>query len=194
MIIGTDSSIPMVSPPHKNPSCGSGSDEAAEDQARPLQGAEANHHGQNRKQHDSLDRRLVKLAGMARQRSAIGKHHRPGHAGVRRPAPQLAVDEVGEPPEKQPDRADPGGDIAERQDRKIVLAAEQYHRGHAAQKAAMERHAALPQLKNLSGMLDEEREIVEQHVAGAAAEDDADRDPQDEIVELRQRDRRRPAP
>ena len=25
MIIGTDSSIPMVSPPHKNPSCGSGS-------------------------------------------------------------------------------------------------------------------------------------------------------------------------
>jgi hypothetical protein len=25
MIIGTDNSIPMVSPPHKNPSCGSGS-------------------------------------------------------------------------------------------------------------------------------------------------------------------------
>ena len=36
--------------------------------------------------------------------------------------------------------------------------------------------------------------IVEQHIAGAAAEDDADRDPEDEIVDLRQRDRRRPAP
>jgi hypothetical protein len=50
----------------------------------------------------------------------------------------------------------------------------------------MERHAALPQFKNLGRMLDEERQIVEQHVAGAAAEDDADRDPQDEVVELHQ--------
>src|ERR1019366_1422933 len=98
---------------------------AAEDQARPLQGAEANYHGQDRKQHDSLKRRLVKLAGMARQRPAIGKYHRPGHAGVRRPAPQLAVDEIGKPPEKQSDRSDRGGDIAERQDRKVMLAAEQ---------------------------------------------------------------------
>ena len=37
-------------------------------------------------------------------------------------------------------------------------------------------------------------EIVEQHVTGAAADDDADGDPQDEIVELQQRDRRRTAP
>src|SRR6202022_3520765 len=109
----------------------------------------------------------------------------PGHAGVRRPAPQLAVDEVGEAPEKQPDRADRGGDIAERQDRKMVLAAEQYPRGHAAEEAAMKRHAALPQLKDLGGMLDEEREIVEQHVAGAAAGDYADRDPQGQIPVFR---------
>ena len=74
------------------------------------------------------------------------------------------------------------------------LPAEQHHRGDAAEKAAMERHAALPQFEDLGGMLDEERQIVEQHIAGAAAEDDADRDPEDEIVHLQQRDRRRPAP
>src|SRR5258707_13462135 len=131
---------------------------------------------------------------MARQGPAIGKYHGPGHAGVRRPAPQFAVDEIGQPPEKQPDRADRGGDVAQRQDRKVVLPAEQYHRRDAAQEAAMERHAALPQLENLVGMLDEERQIVEQHVAGAAAEDDADLDPKDKVVELRRLDRGGSAP
>src|SRR5260221_12082110 len=124
----------------------------------------------------------------------MGKYHRPGHAGVRRPAPQLAVDEIGYPPEKQSDRSDRGGDIAERQDRKVVLAAEQYHRGDAAQKAAMERHAALPQFENLARMLDEERQIVEQYIAGASAQDDADCNPENKIVHLQQRDRRRAAP
>ncbi len=74
------------------------------------------------------------------------------------------------------------------------LQAEQHHRGDAAEKAAVERHAAFPQFENLGRMLDEEGEIVEQHVAGAAAEDDADRDPEDEVVHLHQRDRRRSAP
>jgi hypothetical protein len=48
----------------------------------------------------------------------------------------------------------------------------------------MKRHAALPQFENLGGMLDEEAKIVKQHIAGAAAEDDPDRDPEDEVVEL----------
>src|ERR1700722_18542701 len=43
-------------------------------------------------------------------------------------------------------------------------------------------------------MLDEEGEIVEQHVTGAVAEDDPDRDPENEIVHLQERDRRRAAP
>ena len=43
-------------------------------------------------------------------------------------------------------------------------------------------------------MLDEERQVVEQHVAGAAAEDDAERHPQHEVVEVGERDRRRSAP
>src|SRR5260370_7611311 len=101
---------------------------------------------------------------------------------------------MGEPPEKQPDRTDRGDDIAERQDRKVVLATKQYHRGHAAQKAAVKRHAALPQFKDLGGVLDEERQVVEQHIAGAAADDDADRHPQDKILPLPPRDPRPPPP
>jgi hypothetical protein len=58
----------------------------------------------------------------------------------------------------------------------------------------VERHAALPELKYLHRMLHEVAEIVEQHIAGAAAEDDAQRHPQHVVVELRDRDRRRPAP
>src|SRR3569833_3331445 len=43
-------------------------------------------------------------------------------------------------------------------------------------------------------MVDEKRKIVEQHVAGAAAKDDAEGNPEDEVVELHRRDRRRAAP
>src|SRR3984893_15251394 len=58
----------------------------------------------------------------------------------------------------------------------------------------MKRHAALPQFEDLGGMLDEERKIVEQHIAGAATEDDADRDPENEIIHVQQGDRRPTVP
>ena len=45
-----------------------------------------------------------------------------------------------------------------------------------------------------SGMLDEVRQVVEQDVADAAAEDDAERHPQDEIVVIGDGERRRAAP
>ena len=51
----------------------------------------------------------------------------------------------------------------------------------------MKRHAAVPQLEDLERMRGEMRQIVEQHVADAAAEDDAERDPDDEIVEVERR-------
>ena len=75
-----------------------------------------------------------------------------------------------------------------------MLAAEQYDRRDAAQKTAVERHSPLPQFKDLGRMLNEESQIVEQHVTGAASEDDAQCDPEDKIVDLRQRDRRWSAP
>src|SRR5262249_58645825 len=75
-----------------------------------------------------------------------------------------------------------------------VLAREPHHGDHATHEAPMEGHAAFPELENFGRVLDEEGQIVEQHVAGAAADDDADGDPEDKIVELRQRDRHRAAP
>ena len=81
---------------------------------------------------------------MARQRPPIGKYNCPREAGICRPPPKLAVDEIGEPAQKQSDWSDRGGDVAEREDRDVMLAAEQYDRRDAAQKAAVERHAALP--------------------------------------------------
>ena len=61
---------------------------------------------------------------------------------------------------------------------------EQHHRRDAAGEAAVERHAALPELENLQRVRGEMRRIVEQHVAEPAAEDDAERDPQHEVVEV----------
>ena len=203
---GTDSSCPMVAPPHRKPSWASGSrknsqsaardgvdaGEAADDQARPLQRAGAHQQRQHREQHQAFQRRLIELARMARQRPAAGEHHRPGHVG--RAAPQFAVDEIGDAAEEQPDRPDRAGDVAERQDRNAALAREQHHGDHAAGEAAVERHAAVPQLHDLERMRGEMRQIVEQHVAGAAAEDDAERHPQHEIVEVDDGHRRLAAP
>src|SRR6267378_4029725 len=45
------------------------------------------------------------------------------------------------------------------------------------EETAVKRHATFPQFKNLGGMLDEEWQVVEQHIAGAAADDDPDRHP-----------------
>ena len=48
----------------------------------------------------------------------------------------------------------------------------------------MERHAALPDRDDVLRIGDVALEIVEQHVADAAAADDADRRPDQEIVEI----------
>ena len=90
---------------------------------------------------------LVELARMPRQRPAAREHHSPGHVG--RATPKLGVDEIRQPPEQQPDRRDGAGDVAERQDRNAAPAREQHHREHAADEAAVKRHAALPQLHDL---------------------------------------------
>src|ERR1700759_5473030 len=57
-------------------------DETAEDQARPFQRAEADHHRQNDKQQNTFEPGLVELAWMARQRAAVRKDHRPGQGGI----------------------------------------------------------------------------------------------------------------
>ena len=58
----------------------------------------------------------------------------------------------------------------------------------------MKRHAAVPKLKDLNGVRHKDREIVEQHIPGAAAEDDAERDPDNKVIEVNHGERRRSTP
>src|SRR5215831_15254795 len=62
------------------------------------------------------------------------------------------------------------------------MAREQNYGEHATEKAAVKRHAALPQLQALQRMGGEIARIVEQHVADPPPEDDAERHPQHEVV------------
>ena len=61
---------------------------------------------------------------------------------------------------------------------------EEHDGEHRAEEAAVERHAALPDREDLGRAGEIGVEIVEQHVADAAAEDDAERHPDDQIVDV----------
>src|SRR5438067_5401784 len=62
------------------------------------------------------------------------------------------------------------------------MAREQDDGEHAAEKAAVKGHAALPELEALQRVCGEIARIVKQHVADAPAQDNAERHPQHEIV------------
>src|SRR6266478_4069748 len=164
----------------------------AEDQTGTPERAGPHHEAENDQQHEPLEARLIELARMARDRAGARKDHRPGYVG--KPAPQLAIDEVGEAAEQDPDRRNRTCNVAERKHREFAYRGKSYDGDDTAEKTPMKRHAAIPDLENLQRMLDEMRQIVEQHIAGASAQDDAERHPKDEIVEVFDLQRRRPAP
>ena len=120
-------------------------------------------------------------------RRLAGKDHRPRRQ--RRPAPQLAVDEVGDAPEEQPDRRRRRHRVADPEDRQSVAEREADDAGDDAEKAAVEGHAALPDGKDFSGMRGEVRRLVEEDVAEPPAEDDAEDHPGEEVVRLERRER-----
>ena len=72
---------------------------------------------------------------------------------------------------------------------------EEHHGQHGAEEAAVERHAAMPEREDLERVLGKMRQVVEEDVADAAAEDDAEGAPDDEVVDvgrLHRRARRSP--
>ena len=75
-----------------------------------------------------------------------------------------------------------------------AVVGEPYHRDDATEKAAVEGHAAFPHLEYLYRVFEKMRQVVEQHIAGPSAEDDAQRHPQDEIVVVEDGHGRRAAP
>ena len=126
-------------------------------------------------QHDeeehAFERRLVELARMARgdRGPPFGEDHAPGHVG--RPPPELAVDEVGEPAEEEPERHRRGGDVEERQHRDL--------RGASAKIAMATIVPSRPPWndmppsqtrKNAERIVEEMAGLVEERVAEAAAE------------------------
>src|SRR6476646_11619687 len=113
---------------------------------------------------------------MARQRSAGRKYQRPRHVG--RAAPKLAVDEIGDTNEKDSDRPGGAGEVTQRKNGEAAVAGEQDDRQHAAEKAAVERHPALPELQALQRMRREIAGIVELLEAAPTAENDPERHPQ----------------
>ncbi len=197
-ISGTDSSMPMVSAAPQEAELRRrargrirrtmramrvADREGADDQARPLQRAGADQQRQHGEQQPGLPapprRAGSDGAAAARRRETPSPRARRPARPHNSPLMKLAMR-----PRNSPIGADRAGDVAERQDRNAALAREQQHGDHAAGKAAVERHAAVPQLHDLERMRGEVRQIVEQHVADAAAEDDAERHPEDEIVEV----------
>ena len=97
---------------------------------------------------------LIKLARMARQRAAVGEHHRPGQARDRPARPHNSpLMKLASRPRNSPIGAT--AVVMSPSDRieMSLLRANQHHRGDAAEEAAVERHAALPQLEDLGRVL-----------------------------------------
>ena len=86
---------------------------------------------------------LIKLAGMAWQIARAGEHHRPWHAG--NAAPQLAIDEIGEPPQQHPHRHADADVIDHPDEVQFVAPCDERHRHRHPGQAAVERHSAVPQ-------------------------------------------------
>ena len=66
-------------------------------------------------QGEAFQPRFVKLARVPRHIAAAGEHHRPGYVALDRPAPQLAVDEIGDAAEEQSHRRSRRDHIAQAQ-------------------------------------------------------------------------------
>src|SRR5690348_3655309 len=102
--------------------------------------------------------------------AAVGKDHCPGQPIRCQPPPQLAIDEVCDPPEKQSDRHAHHHTIGEAQQRNLIAYTEPYDRDDDAQSAAMETHAAFPDSEDHGRMREVQARLIEQHVAEASTE------------------------
>jgi hypothetical protein len=95
-------------------------------------------------------------------------------------APEFGIDEVGDPDKAKPDRNACGHDIEQAPGRNAARAGKQHHCQDRAEHAAVKRHAALPNGQNVERIGEIALQVVEQDVADAPAEDDAERRPRRE--------------
>jgi hypothetical protein len=107
-----------------------------------------------------------------------------GPRHVRRLAPQLAIDEVAEPAERQAERRERRDEVGHLEEAAAQLAPIQPQGGHHAEQAAVKGHAAFPDTQQHDRVAQPGIEVVEQDRAEPAADDDADGGIEDEVVDV----------
>src|SRR5262249_6958209 len=119
--------------------------------------------GKDGEQHNALERRLVKLAGMAWGVTGAREDHRPGHVAY---APyHYRIDEVGNAAKEQAKGRRGRGDVAERQRVNPLGAREEINCCNHTEQSTMEGHAAIPHRRNFGWVRPEEARFIEKDEA-----------------------------
>src|SRR6185369_10920238 len=145
------------------------------------------HPPEDGEQDDAFQESFIELARVAgRPKHALAElvHlHEPNGPGHRRHgAPQFLVHEIGETAEEEAERHAAGDIIVDPEPRQLLLARHVEDAKRSADHAPVEGHAAVPQLQDLERVLQILAEIVEEDVAEAPAEDDAERRIEHQVV------------
>ena len=117
---------------------------------------------------------------MARLRSAVREHHRPGD--IAGPAVQLAVDEIRDTAQKEADRHLRADRIGDGEQVDFHNAGVKDHDNQHPKEPAVKGHAPLPDHQNFSRIGEVVARLIEQHVAKPAAHDDAEGAPHHQVV------------
>ena len=133
---------------------------------------------QRGEQHQPFQERLVELGGVARH--AV-HHERPGQ--VARFAPEFAVDEVADTPGEQSGGHQRTTKSATSAKLLLCLRAKKQCRQAHAQKAAVERHAALPYAHDIERVREDVLPAVKQNVAEPSAGQHAQATVEDQVVD-----------
>ena len=119
---------------------------------------------------------------MARPGPAGGEDHGPGH--VADLAPELAVDEIAHAAPEQALRHQGRDEVRDFEEGLLAGAREIPEGAEHAQQAAVEGHAAVPDAQYLAGVVDIGGQVVEEHIAQARAQDDAQHDEGQQVVHI----------
>src|ERR1700730_15383848 len=98
--------------------------------------------------------------------------------------PELAVDEVADAADEQAEARERHREVEHVGHIALAPIREQGQRDDYAEEPTVEGHAAFPDLQRVPGILHPEVEAVEQHVADAAAEDDAEHGVKHEVIDI----------
>src|SRR5271154_4190325 len=121
---------------------------------------------------------------MPGNQDALRVRHTESPGQIRWPAPKLAVDEIAESAEHEPDARQRGDKVQHIPDVLAFCAREHDGRDQHTGHAPMKGHAAVPQMKDIQPTLGDHIVSVENAPAYAAAHDDADGAVENEIVDV----------